>query len=391
MTATETAAETAAAGTGRTRTPRPTALSAVWLRDNCGCAECRDPGTGQKLFQITDLPDSLAIASAEQRTEAGRDGSGSGDGSDSSEGWDVVWSPDGHRSHYDAAWLAAAAQPDPRAEDGKELWPFAEDLDGRLPETSWDAYRSDDRERLRMLDAVRSLGFCLLRGVPLEDGQVQQVALSFGFVRETNYGLQFEVRVEEQPNNLAFTNVAITPHTDNPYRDPVPTLQLLHCLVNDALGGDSGLVDGFAVAARLREQDPEAFAVLTTTPVEFAFRDAVTELSAHRPLIDVDAEGRIREVRFNNRSLGTLRLPAARTDAFYRAYRAFAELLLAPEAQLEFRLGPGDCLIFDNTRLLHARTAFERGGARHLQGCYADLDALLSTVAVLRRTHEEQN
>ncbi|GLX93874.1 HD domain-containing protein [Herbidospora sp. NBRC 101105] len=43
-------------------------------------------------------------------------------------------------------------------------------------------------------------------------------------------------------------------------------------------------------------------------------------------------------------------------------------------------------MIFDNTRLLHARTAFEQSGARHLQGVYADLDGLASTLAVLRRT-----
>ena len=60
-----------------------------------------------------------------------------------------------------------------------------------------------------------------------------------------------------------------------------------------------------------------------------------------------------------------------------------------PEFQLTLRLTPGDCLIFDNTRMLHARTAFtgapDAAGERHLQGCYADLDGLLSTLAVLRR------
>jgi gamma-butyrobetaine dioxygenase len=35
--------------------------------------------------------------------------------------------------------------------------------------------------------------------------------------------------------------------------------------------------------------------------------------------------------------------------------------------------------------VLHARTAFAVAGDRHLQGCYADLDGLLSTLAVLRR------
>ena len=42
-------------------------------------------------------------------------------------------------------------------------------------------------------------------------------------------------------------------------------------------------------------------------------------------------------------------------------------------------------LIFDNTRILHGRTAFTGSGERLLQGCYADLDALASTLAVLGR------
>ena len=63
-------------------------------------------------------------------------------------------------------------------------------------------------------------------------------------------------------------------------------------------------------------------------------------------------------------------------------------MLFDPARQLNVRLGPGDCLIFDNTRVLHVRTAFARGGARHLQGCYADLDGLLSTLAVLGRKQD---
>ncbi|MFD0531958.1 phosphonate degradation HD-domain oxygenase [Kitasatospora arboriphila] len=258
----------------------------------------------------------------------------------------------------------------------------------RLPEAHWDAHLADPAERAAVLRAVRHLGFAVLRGVPTTDRQVLAVARTFGHVRVTNYGELFDVRVEPDPNNLAFTSAAITPHTDNPYRDPVPTLQLLHCLENAAEGGDSGLVDGFAAADLLRTEAPEDFALLTRTPVPFAFRDRTTELHAERPLIETDALGRIREIRFNNRSIGTLRLPAADLDAFYAAYRRFAAIILRPELQLTFRLDPGDCLVFDNTRLLHARTAFDHDGHRHLQGCYADLDSLGSTLAVLDRHTE---
>lgn len=352
-------------------------LPAMWLRDNCPCAECRDPRSGQKLFQIGALPAGLRVGSA---TDAA---------GDAASAVEVVWEPDGHRSSYPLAWLEGVrpgrnGHGDLRTEAGKELW-TAREVAGRLPEAGWEEYLGEPGVRARMLESVLRLGFMLLRGVPGREGQVLEVAGTFGYVRETNYGKLFDVRVEPDPNNLAFTSAAITPHTDNPYRDPVPTLQLLHCLVNNAAGGDSGLVDGFAAAAMLRREDPEAFDVLTRTPVPFVFRDAGTELRADRPLIDTDPLGRVREVRFNNRSIGTLRLAADELEDFYAAYRTFAELLLRPELQLDLRLTPGDCLVFDNTRLLHARTAFAQDGARHLQGCYADLDGLASTLAVLRR------
>ncbi|MFD7983296.1 TauD/TfdA family dioxygenase [Kitasatospora indigofera] len=354
-------------------------LSPYWLRDNCPCPECRDPRNGQKLFQITDLPEDLAIVERDERD--GR--------------LAVLWS-DGHRSRYPLEWLDAedtggtGGTGDGRSEAGKRLWAAA-DFAAGLPEADWAAYLADPAERAAVLGAVLRSGFAVLRGVPAVEGQVLDVARTFGYVRETNYGRLFDVRVEADPNNLAFTSAAIAPHSDNPYRDPVPTLQLLHCLDNSAVGGDSGLVDGFRAAAQLRAEDPAAFAVLTRTLVPFVFRDRATELRADRPLIELDALGRIREVRFNNRSISTLRLPAAELDAFYAAYRRFAAVTLRPELRLDFRLGPGDCLVFDNVRLLHARTAFEppagdgTGGSRHLQGCYADLDSLASSLAVLNR------
>ncbi|MEU9078965.1 TauD/TfdA family dioxygenase [Kitasatospora sp. NPDC048538] len=340
-------------------------LPPYWLRDNCPCTECRDHRNGQKLFRVGDLPEDLTIAASK---EIGPD-------------LEVLWS-DGHRSRYPLAWLGETDHGDGRTEEGKRLWAAADFARG-IPEAGWEEYLTDPAERAAVLAAVRHSGFAVLRGVPAVEGQVLRVAESFGYVRVTNYGELFDVRVEPDPNNLAFTSAAIAPHTDNPYRDPVPTLQLLHCLENSATGGDSGLVDGFKAAAVLRAESPADFALLTGTPVPFVFRDRRTELRADRPLIDVDALGRIREVRFNNRSIGTLRV--GDREAFYAAYRRFAAITLRPELQLAFRLGPGDCLVFDNTRLLHARTAFRQDGHRHLQGCYADLDSLASTLAVLHR------
>ena len=88
-------------------------------------------------------------------------------------------------------------------------------------------------------------------------------------------------------------------------------------------------------------------------------------------------------MRFNNRSIDTIRLPAERMAAFYAAYRHFAGILERDELRIRLRLRPGQLLLFDNTRILHARTAFTAAGRRWLQGAYSDLDGLYSSLALL--------
>ena len=147
--------------------------------------------------------------------------------------WPAVWlrdncpGPDGHQSRFGRDRLAELTGPeDDRTEDGKRRW--HEPVDPR-PEADWDRYRADPAGRAGILAAVLRDGFALLRGVPVRAGMVATVAATFGYVRETNYGRVFDVRVEASPANLASTGLALSLHTDNPYRDPVPTVQLPHC------------------------------------------------------------------------------------------------------------------------------------------------------------------
>ena len=67
---------------------------------------------------------------------------------------------------------------------------------------------------------------------------VAEVGDRIGIVRTTNYGRLFDVISKPDPNNLAYTALALGVHTDNPYRDPTPGYQLLHCLVAEAPGGN---------------------------------------------------------------------------------------------------------------------------------------------------------
>jgi gamma-butyrobetaine hydroxylase len=357
----------------------PHSLDAAWLRDNCQCLKCRDPASGQRLISITDLAPDVTVTSAVQEAD----------------GLHVIFGPDGHEAVFTRTWLAgyATAEVDRRSEDAKRLW-SARDFPAGPPITHWQAYASSDGVRLRCLRDLLSTGFMLLRGVPAVPGAVADVIASFGYIRETNYGRLFDVRVEASPANLAYTSLPIGPHTDNPYRDPVPTLQALHCLVNSVDGGESGLLDGFRAAAQLRAEDPAGFEHLSQTPVTFSYADATAQLRATRPMIGLNQAGLIREIRYNSRSMEPLRprsgaLPAeaaAEMHEFYVAYRGFAAIVVRSSGTLRFTLAPGDCVVFDNTRILHSRTGFSAAGRRHLQGCYADLDGVESTVAVLARS-----
>ena len=191
------------------------------------------------------------------------------------------------------------AEPDGRSEHAKRLW-SARDFPAGPPRTAWQSYLASDAVRLSCLGRLLASGLMLLTGVPAESGAVLEVAASFGYVRETNYGRLFDVRIAATPANLAAAGLPIGPHTDDPYRDPVPTIQLLHCLASAAGGGECGFLDGFRAAAQLRAEDPASFERLTRTPVTFAYADATADLRATRPMIEVNSAGLIRGVRYNS-------------------------------------------------------------------------------------------
>ena len=230
-----------------------------------------------------------------------------------------------------------------------------------------------------------------MSGLPVKSGTVCSVAEMFGYVRETNYGKWFEVRSEINPVNLAYTGMGLQAHTDNPYRDPVPTLQLLACLENSAEGGDSIVVDGFHAAKVLKKEDPASFDLLANYAVRFEYLSSDNvRLRAKRPMIELGPDGELISIRFNNRSSAPFTdIPFEVMADFYTAYRKLAEIIERPEMEVTFMMKPGDLFIVDNTRILHARKGFSGTGTRWLQGCYADKDGLLSTLAALQERNTE--
>jgi gamma-butyrobetaine dioxygenase len=341
----------------------------LWLRDNCPCLRCLHPN-GQRLIDILDLP----LDSTPSTTTI-----------DESGALFIRWNPGGHESRYSAEWLQEHSYAN-TARARRRRKPFIWDGRFRPAQASWtEVSRDADLER-RWLEVLLDFGFAFLRGVPVQSGMVAEVGDHIGFVRTTNYGRIFDVISKPDPNNLAYTGLGLGVHTDNPYRDPTPGYQLLHCLVADAAGGDTLLVDGFAAAEIMREEDPEGFELLASIPRPFRFADATSDLRAHFPVIGLDADGAVSEIHFNNRSAAPLDIASQVVVPYTRAYRRFARILARPELTLVLHLTPGDLVVMENGRALHGRSAFDpNAGARHLQGCYVDKDGVESRYRVLSR------
>ncbi len=342
----------------------------LWLRDNCPCSDCRHP-SGQRILETWQLDANIEIESY----------------SISEAGLEVRWADlQQHVSHFSAQFLLANSYDNPRSPtDNIHKW--GSELTGNLPSYDYNQVITEDNVKAQWLDAVTKYGIALLKNVPTEPGTILQVVDLFGYVRNTNYGELFEVISVEQAVNLAFTPIPLSLHTDNPYRNPVPTLQLLHCLEKAERGGVTALADGFRAAEILREQNPKAFDLLSTQAVTFRFSSADAILEHTACMIELCANGEVSAVRINSRSLAPINLPFDMMQSYYSAYQELTAIIQGSACKVTLTLDRGELILFDNQRVLHGREV-QAVGARHLQGCYADRDGLRSTAALINKQRQ---
>lgn len=345
----------------------------IWLRDNCPAD--RDASNGQRLIDIAELPADPRIHSATLRSGAVL----------------VRWEDAAEPASFDLNWLARHGSGNAShgsAEPEIRTWLRGASLNAER-DFAWSTLPdlcASPANRLAWLDRLLQDGIAFMRGLPAHADTIFDAITPIGHLLETNYGKVFDVRSVPQPENLAYSDLGLGLHTDNPYREPVPGFQALHVMAASAEGGESLFADGFALAEHLRSAEPDAFKLLTQTAVPFRYRSKDCELYAERPLIQLSCEGAIVAVHYNSRSIGPLRLAAARMEPFYASYRKFAAMLHDPRFQLQLRLRDGDLVAFDNRRILHGRTAFSSARfLRHLRGCYLTRDSVYSETALLRR------
>ena len=229
-------------------------------------------------------------------------------------------------------------------------------------------------------------GFVIFENVPTQDNFIVNFANSIGSIRRTNFGEFFNVKSKPNPNDLAYTSLPLAPHTDNPYRKPVPCIQLLHCIENEVGGGLSTLVDGLAVTEELKKEHPSFFQILTEIKVRFQFVDDNVVLEDWAEMIQLDENKRLKQVRFSPRLDFVPLMDKEKLELYYAARNKISEMYNSKKFRIEFKLKPGDLLMMDNYRLLHGRTEYNANeGNRFLQGCYIDYDSTEGKLKHLKR------
>lgn len=247
--------------------------------------------------------------------------------------------------------------------------------------------------------------------------------------------------------NAAYTSSDLGFHSDLLYFQNPAHIQLLHCMQASCTGGASVFVDAFKCAGELYTADRDVFDILATLPVNYHYMHPDSNLYyATKPVIETGPH-RIGDVVYDSlpefldawqknrerlrQSLGT-ELPSLgvmdclekinwgppflapfslqpesmeqarscatvaeslnwKIDAWHGAAKKFNDLLNRRENLYERTMQPGDCVLFDNTRILHARGAFDSTDVekvRWLRGTYLDKEPFLSKLRVLKGKFE---
>jgi gamma-butyrobetaine dioxygenase len=339
-----------------------------WLRDNCSSSW--DNSTQERTFDILAEADDMHATSACIKNES----------------LEVIWS-DGFQSRYDLNWLSRWHKGDNHGDlavRARETW--YGDHYQNMARFAYDDVIANPPSVADWAEAILDEGVALIQGMPNSNEGLKTLCELFGVVRPSFSGYTFDVKSKANPENLSYTDKALELHTDLPAEELAPGLQFLHCRINDAEGGNSLFVDATTVANALKQNYPEYFRILTEYEVPYRYTTDYQDVRAKQRIIELDPNnGEVSGIHFSQHLADVFDLSQRKMDIFYPAFRKFGQMLQDPQYLMTFRLNAGECIVFDNHRIAHGRTAFIKGsGARHLRGCYVDRGELRSVYRVLR-------
>jgi len=340
-----------------------------WLRD--ACLSCIDPQTRERIFDASELKDAPRASSAMVDDDM----------------LVIGWQHEAQASRVPMALLRQVAKGGRTADPAalpRNLW-YSDHLP-KITRVDQNAVLTTDEGLARLSRAVIEDGIAIVTGMDKTVEALPRLVNTMGSVTPSAEGLFFDVRVEIEPTNLAFTAGPLEMHTDLPGEEFAPGVQFLHCLENTVEGGLSLFLDGVAVAEALRAEDPAAFELLASHDIPFFYRHDNWDYRAHQRVIETDPDGNVTGVTISQHLQDYLDLPQELLDVYYPAFIKFIRMMQEDRFMLRFRSEAGNCVVFDNHRIVHGREGYVAdSGSRHLRGCYMDRGALRSTYRVLAK------
>ena len=234
------------------------------------------------------------------------------------------------------------------------------------------------------IKALLTEGVAIVTDMPDSDKGLTELARLIGHVRPTFFGEYFDVRTHIKPTNLAYTAKALELHTDTPAEDVAPGIQFLHCRANSVEGGANLFLDGMAVANDLRMEFPEDFKLLSETLIPYYCEHDTYDARARQRVIELDESGEVSGVTISQHMADVFDLRQEFLDSYYPAFCRFGRMLQSDKYLMRFRLNATECIVFDNHRIVHGRSAYSAtSGDRYLRGCYTDRGEMRSTYRAL--------
>ena len=346
----------------------------LWLRDNCPSAH--DKNTRHRMFNILKVSSDIN-AKKYNINEQGK--------------LEIEWSEGEHISYYDLKWLREncyTIKNKKRYSSPYKLWDSSLQKNLDLIQIDHDEILNSENGLIKWLELLHHQGIAIVKNAPSADKSALPLLNRISHTRETFFKTPFEVINVPKPNNSAYTAHALRNHMDLPWFENPPGYQFLHCLINEAEGGNSSAVDAFAVADYLRNNEKEIFEILVNTPLRFRDKDytQVAHRSFYAPAITLTKDGDYNDIRFSVATMDALDCHPDIMEKVYKAHHRFGNLLHDDKFQIKFKLEKGDIFSFNNRRLLHGRTAYNpNSGHRHLQGYYMDRDEIIGRLNFLKK------
>lgn len=356
----------------------------AWLRDNCTCWRCVDKSTKQKLFSSAEVPhDITPIHYSIIEDDQGK------------KHLEIAWNnekSEPHRSTFSLDWLKSQKTMQ-RGIYSNIRHPILTLWDGcDLREESitleYEEFGKSDSGHWDFLQNMQKYGLTIVRNVPTDEKEIEKLANRIGNIRTTFYGRTWDVKSVINAKNIAYTPHFLDLHMDLMYFESPPGVQMLHCLKNTVVGGNSIFSDSFKAVEILKSDYPEEFDILSKVPVTFHYDNDGHIMKYRRPTIEADGLNDHYRIFYSPPFQAPLEAPENLVVPFYKAFNRFSQILHRKEALFTKRLAPGDCAIFDNRRVLHGRTDFDAtSGSRHFKGTYVDWDDLIDSYNSMKKKH----